>query len=93
MSDEKQIRIIEVVPHNPEWKIKYQKEADKIYNIMKEEIVKIHHIGSTSIEGIYAKPVIDILVEVKDINNVDNYNEEMKSLGYIAKGGIRNKRT
>lgn len=94
MSDEKQIRIIEVVPHNPEWKIKYQKEADKIYNIMKEEIVKIHHIGSTSIEGIYAKPVIDILVEVKDINNVDNYNEEMKSLGYIAKGeyGIKGRR-
>ncbi|MGO5065373.1 MULTISPECIES: GrpB family protein [unclassified Clostridium] len=94
MSDEKQIRIIEVVPHNPEWKIKYQKEADKIYNIMKEEIVKIHHIGSTSIEGIYAKPVIDILVEVKDINNVDNYNEEMKRLGYIAKGeyGIKGRR-
>ncbi|NFN87156.1 GrpB family protein [Clostridium sporogenes] len=94
MVDGKQIRIIEVVPHNPEWKIKYQKEADKIYNIMKEEIVKIYHIGSTSIEGIYAKPVIDILVEVKDINNVDNYNEEMKSLGYIPKGeyGIKERR-
>ncbi|NFV13981.1 GrpB family protein [Clostridium sp. FAM 1755] len=94
MSDEKQIRIIEVVPHNPEWKIKYQKEADKIYNIMKEEIVKIHHIGSTSIKGIYAKPVIDILVEVQDINNVDNYNKKMKSLGYIAKCeyGIKGRR-
>ncbi len=43
---------------------------------MKDEIVQIHHIGSTSIEGIYAKPIIDILVEVENINNVDNYNEK-----------------
>ncbi len=64
MSEEKQLRIIEVVPRNPKWKIEYEKEAEKIYNIMKDEIVRIHHIGSTSIKGIYAKPIIDILVEV-----------------------------
>lgn len=60
---------------------------------MKDEIVQIHHIGSTAIKGIYAKPVIDILVEVENINNVDNYNEEMKSLGYIPKGEYGIKRT
>jgi GrpB-like predicted nucleotidyltransferase (UPF0157 family) len=38
----------------------------------------IHHIGSTAIPGIYAKPVIDILVGVKDVNNVDKYNIELK---------------
>ncbi|MCC5423939.1 GrpB family protein [Clostridium botulinum] len=74
--------------------MEYEKEAEKIYNIMKDEIVQIHHIGSTAIKGIYAKPVIDILVEVENINNVDNYNEEMKSLGYIPKGeyGIKERR-
>lgn len=56
MSEEKQVRIIEVVPHNPRWKIGYEKEANKIYNIMQKEVIKIYHIGSTSIEGIYANP-------------------------------------
>ncbi|APH14914.1 grpB family protein [Clostridium sporogenes] len=94
MSEEKQVRIIEVVPHNSKWRIEYEKESEKIYNIMKDEIVQIYHIGSTAIEGIYAKPIIDILVEVENVNNVDNYNEEMKSLGYIPKGeyGIKGRR-
>lgn len=71
-----------------------KKNQKKIYSIMKDEIVQIYHIGSTAIEGIYAKPIIDILAEVEDINNVDNYNEQMKSLGYIPKGeyGIKGRR-
>jgi len=94
MSEEKQVRIIEVVPHNSKWKTEYEKESEKIYNIMKDEIVQIYHIGSTAIEGIYAKPIIDILVQVENINNVDNYNEQMKFLGYIPKGeyGIKGRR-
>lgn len=94
MSEEEQVRIIEVVPHNSKWKIEYEKESEKIYNIMKDEIVQIYHIGSTAIEGIYAKPIIDILVGMENINSVDNYNEQMKSLGYIPKGeyGIKGRR-
>ncbi|PAB60367.1 GrpB family protein [Anaeromicrobium sediminis] len=86
MDIQKQIRIIEVVPHNSEWKEEYEKEAKKIYSIMGNEIAEIHHIGSTSIPNIYAKPIIDILIGVKDIKNVDKYNNEMEKLGYIAKG-------
>lgn len=94
MSEEKQIRVIEVVPHNSNWKGEFYKEAERIRNTMKDEIVGIHHIGSTSIPGIYAKPVIDILAEVKDISKVDDYNSRMQELGYIAKGefGINGRR-
>ncbi|CAH2214879.1 GrpB family protein [Tepidibacter aestuarii] len=94
MSEEKQVRVIEVVPHNLKWNEDYQKEAKKICSIMYSEIVDIHHIGSTSIPKIYAKPIIDILIEVKDINSVDKYNEEIEKLGYIAKGeyGIKDRR-
>lgn len=71
-----------------------KKEAEKIYNIMKDEIVQIYHIGSTAIKEIYAKPIIDILVEVENINNVDNYNEQMKFLVHIPKEeyGIKERR-
>ena len=48
----------------------------------------------TSIPGIYAKPVIDILIGVVNINNIDKYNVEMDKLGYICKGeyGIKGRR-
>ena len=94
MIKEKKVRIIEVVPHDPKWKENYLREIEKIMLIMNNEIINIHHIGSTSIKGIYAKPVIDILIGVTDINNIDKYNEKMEKLGYICKGeyGIEGRR-
>lgn len=94
MSEEKKVRIIEVVPYNSKWSEEYLRESEGIRSIMNNEIINMYHIGSTSIPGIYAKPVIDILIEVKDINDIDNYNKGMESLRYIAKGefGIEGRR-
>jgi GrpB-like predicted nucleotidyltransferase (UPF0157 family) len=93
-AEKKQVRVIEVVPYDPKWKDDYLKESEIIKGIMKDEIIETYHIGSTSIPGIAAKPVIDILVEVGDINNIDSYNRDMEKLGYIAKGeyGIQGRR-
>jgi GrpB-like predicted nucleotidyltransferase (UPF0157 family) len=57
-------------------------------------MVSIHHIGSTAIPHIYAKPIIDLLVEVKDILIVDQHNSAMEKLGYIVMGefGITDRR-
>lgn len=79
-------RKVEVVSYNPNWKKMYKEESEKIKNILNDIIIDIHHIGSTSIPGIKAKPVIDILVEVKNIEVVDRYNNKMKELGYEAMG-------
>ena len=52
---------------NPYWKLNYQKEADKIQDQFlknKQGPVLIEHIGSTSIEGIVAKPTIDIMIGI-----------------------------
>lgn len=94
MSEQNQVRIIKVVPYNSDWEKEYVKESVKIQGILGDEMIEIHHIGSTAIPGIYAKPVIDILIEVKDIKNVDIYNGEMNKLGYISKGefGIEGRR-
>lgn len=79
-------RKVEVVSYNPNWKKMYKEESEKVKNILNDIIIDIHHIGSTSIPGIKAKPVIDILVEVKNIEVVDRYNNKMKELGYEAMG-------
>ena len=87
------MRKVEVVPHNPEWQNLFQVENKAIAKIIGVNVIAIHHIGSTSIPGIYAKSIIDLLVEVKDIDAVDNKNILMETLGYEAMGefGIRDR--
>lgn len=79
-------RKIEVVPYNPNWVMMYEEEAARIKKVMNTILINITHIGSTAIPGIKAKPVIDILVEVKDIGEVEQYNNEMEKLGYEPMG-------
>ena len=79
-------RRVGVVSYNPNWKKIYKEESEKIKNILNDIIVDIHHIGSTAIPGIKAKSVIDILVEVKNIEAVDQYNNKMEELRYEVMG-------
>jgi GrpB-like predicted nucleotidyltransferase (UPF0157 family) len=84
--DYKNRRIVEVVSHVTVWKQQFKEEANKIKEIFEETFVDIYHIGSTAIPTTKAKPIIDIMVEVEDINKVDNYNKIMGKLGYEALG-------
>lgn len=88
------MRQIKVVPYDASWVNAYRKEKSKLEQIFSKEIVDIYHIGSTSVPNIYAKPIIDILIVVKHIENVDLYNSQMMKLDYIAKGenGLSNRR-
>jgi GrpB-like predicted nucleotidyltransferase (UPF0157 family) len=78
-----------------EWEKSYSREKEKLKEVFKEELVDIYHIGSTSIPTIgFAKPIIDILIVVRNIKNVDLYNSEMLKLEYEPKGenGIAGRR-
>ncbi|WP_197480121.1 GrpB family protein [Anabaena sp. 4-3] len=77
---------VEVLPHNPIWRSKFEDEAKLIAPVFGDNLVAIHHIGSTAIPHIYAKPIIDILVEVKDIIKVDEQSSAMTALGYAVMG-------
>ena len=79
-------RRVGIVSYDPNWKDMYKEESEKIKNVLSDIIIDIHHVGSTAIPGIKAKPVIDILVEVKDIEGVDQYNYKMRELGYEVMG-------
>jgi len=80
------VRRIEVVPYDPDWPNLFRVEADRIVAVLGHEVVAIHHIGSTAIPGISAKPIIDMLVEVQDIKKIDDFNEEMIKRGYRPQG-------
>lgn len=80
------MRRAEVVSYNKNWLGQFIEESESIKEIFGEELLNIYHIGSTSVPGMVAKPIIDILIEVQDINNVDSYNCYMIEQGYIPKG-------
>jgi GrpB-like predicted nucleotidyltransferase (UPF0157 family) len=77
---------VEVVPHDPAWKHAFEVETARIANVLGDVFVSAHHIGSTAIPGIVAKPVIDILLEVDDVARLDTRTHALKQLGYEAKG-------
>jgi GrpB-like predicted nucleotidyltransferase (UPF0157 family) len=79
-------RVIEVVPYNPEWPNLFLAESEDIRRVFGDEIVAIHHIGSTAIPGIKAKPIVDLLGAVQDINRVNRFNPAMIDLGYEPLG-------
>jgi GrpB-like predicted nucleotidyltransferase (UPF0157 family) len=88
------LRTIVVVPYNPLWPKMFEEEAAKISAIFGSELISIHHIGSTSIPGLSAKPIIDIMPIVHAIDRVDALNPAMIELGYEPKGenGISGRR-
>ncbi|MEH2059115.1 MAG: GrpB family protein [Nostoc sp.] len=77
---------VEVVPPDPKWRGKFDDESKRVALTLGENVVAIHHIGSTAIPHIYAKPIIDLLVEVKNIAKVDDCSLGMEALGYEVMG-------
>jgi GrpB-like predicted nucleotidyltransferase (UPF0157 family) len=86
--------MIRVVMYDDHWPAEYEAEAERIREAIGEVAVRIHHIGSTAVPGLSAKPVIDVLVEVSGLAKLDALSPRMESLGYEAKGefGIAGRR-
>lgn len=79
-------RQVTLSSHNPAWKEAFRAEMARLTPIFDDNLIAIHHIGSTAVSGIKAKPTIDMLPIVWDIEQVDNLNEAMAVAGYIHKG-------
>jgi GrpB-like predicted nucleotidyltransferase (UPF0157 family) len=82
------VRKVEVVPPDRNWQSMFEAESQQLSIAFGDNAIAIHHIGSTAINTIYAKPIIDILVEVKDIQKVDDRNTDIAALGYVAMGEL-----
>jgi GrpB-like predicted nucleotidyltransferase (UPF0157 family) len=83
-----------VVPHDPRWKMAFEDEAKAIRHVFENLPVQVHHIGSTAIPGILAKPIIDLLGMVSTLADADAKARALESLGYEAMGayGIEGRR-
>ena len=85
---------IEVVDYDPKWPEIYESERLLLLGNLQGIIENIYHIGSTSIESLAAKPIIDIVLEVRSLDALDNATCQMETIGYEAKGeyGISGRR-
>ena len=75
-----------VEKHNPEWEIIAKDTIVKLKNILQDVAVDLQHIGSTSIEGIVAKPIIDIVIGVNNLEDILKMNNVLEENGFIFRG-------
>lgn len=75
---------IALVPHQPQWTQWAHEEIEALSAILSAFSPKIHHIGSTAIPGIQAKPIVDILVEVASASGFEAIKTQMERSGYIC---------
>lgn len=75
-------RAIEIVPYSPDWALRFQSHAARIKAALGKVALRIEHIRSTSVEGLAAKPIVDILVVIADPSQEDRYLPVMLSAGY-----------
>ncbi|GAB0168701.1 GrpB family protein [Lysinibacillus sp. CTST325] len=74
---------VKIVPYDNEWKNEFKRVRSEIIEHTNIQFDRIQHIGSTSIDGIKAKPIIDILMGVDDIDNIsESFLKEMRKAGF-----------
>jgi len=71
---------------DPEWAYAFTREAERIRPAFGALLVALHHIGSTAVPGLRAKPVIDMLAVVSDVHVLDARTELFVALGYEVMG-------
>ncbi|EOC1316130.1 GrpB family protein [Cronobacter turicensis] len=79
-------RQITLEPYNPAWPAQFAEEEKRVSEALGDVALAVHHIGSTSVPGLAAKPVIDMLVEVSSLKALDALNSAMQALGYTPRG-------
>ena len=86
--------LIEVVDYDPLWPEAFERAREELAVAWVANVGAIHHIGSTSIVGMYAKPVIDMLAVADNLLALDQQADQMERLGYQVMGefGIAGRR-
>ncbi|KIY21590.1 MULTISPECIES: GrpB family protein [Mesobacillus] len=87
-------RRVEVVAYRTEWPALFEQEKQLIGEIFNWNGAEIYHIGSTSVPGLSAKPIIDIMLAANSLELVEEATPALEAAGYAAMGenGIQERR-
>lgn len=78
-------RRIEICKYDPDWFAEFQQHAERIARALGDAALQVEHIGSTSVPGLGAKPIIDILLVVDNSSNEAAYLPHLESAGYVLR--------
>lgn len=79
-----------ISPYDDMWPKRFQQEAARLAPIFNVALRNIHHIGSTAVPGLAAKPEIDVLVVVSSSTDLELWTRSLSNLGYRRGGDLRN---
>src|ERR1700740_1346933 len=74
-----------IVDYDPDWPRLFARESDRICGVLNSVALRIEHVGSTSIPGLAAKPVIDMVLVVQDSAAEPSYITPLEAAGYVLR--------
>jgi GrpB-like predicted nucleotidyltransferase (UPF0157 family) len=76
---------IVLAPYDPEWPRLFAREAERIRAVLGDRALRVEHVGSTSVPGLTAKPIIDIVLVVSDSADEPSYVPPLEAAGYVMR--------
>ncbi|MFE9749997.1 GrpB family protein [Saccharothrix saharensis] len=74
-----------LVDYDPDWPALYEREAARIRGVLGAGVVGLAHVGSTSVPGLAAKPIVDVVLEVADSADEASYVPALEAAGYVLR--------
>lgn len=74
-----------IVDYDPEWSRQFAEEAAKIRAALGDRALLLEHVGSTSVPGLAAKPILDVLLIVADSADEPSYVSDLEQAGYVLR--------
>jgi GrpB-like predicted nucleotidyltransferase (UPF0157 family) len=78
-------RPIVIADYDPSWPARFEAERERVQGALGPAALRIEHIGSTSVPGLAAKPIIDLLVEVADVEDEAAFVPALEGVGYVLR--------
>jgi GrpB-like predicted nucleotidyltransferase (UPF0157 family) len=78
-------REVVLVEYDPHWPVLFEQAAEQIRGALGDAALQIHHVGSTSVPGLMAKPFIDINLVVADTTDEEAYVPKLEAAGYVLR--------
>ena len=77
---------VHLLPHDPQWAEQASREETRILEAVWPALIEMHHVGSTAIPGIAAKPIIDLVGVGPDLETIEAARPKLEQLGYAWHG-------